>query len=268
MILSASTLVVLAALTLAADPPSELTLSNIRATHGLLGPKRNAMNVQPGDSVYVCFDITGITVGADGKVKYSIATEVTDSKGKPIFKQEPRDLEVPLSLGGNSVPGYSQIDVGLAQPAGEYNLKLVVVDREGKKTATFSHKFNIAAPGFGLVRFSTTRDQQGSLPSNVAGVGESLWLHFGVVGFDRDKTGKQPKVDVELQILDDKDKLVGKPQTGTIGKDVPDGVTMLPLQFFLSLNRAGAFKMVVTATDQMSKKTTKTTLPLTVLESK
>ena len=115
--MSASILAVLAALTLAADPPPDLTLSNIRATHGLLGPKRLEKKVQPGDSVFVCFDITGITVGADGKVKYSVATDVTDSKGKSIFKQEPRDLEVPLSLGGNSVPGYSQIDVGLAQPA-------------------------------------------------------------------------------------------------------------------------------------------------------
>ena len=177
-------------------------------------------------------------------------------------------FEVPLSLGGNSVPGYSQIDCGLEQPAGKYTLKLTVVDRAAKKTATFTHDFQIAERGFGLVRFATTRNQQGVFPSNVAGAGKALWLHFGIVGFERDKTGKQPQVSVELQIVDDNNKPVGKPQTGVVSKDVPDNVTMLPIQFLLSLNRGGKFTLVVTATDQLSKKTTKTTLPLTVLEAK
>jgi hypothetical protein len=266
--LSTSTLAFLVALTLPADTPGELKLSNIRATHGLLGPQRLAKGVLPGDRVYVCFNIDGITVNADGKVKYSIATEVTDSKGKAIFKQEPRDLEVPLSLGGAAVPGYSEIDVGLSQPAGEYNLKLTVVDRAGNKTATFEHKFDIAPAGFGLVRFATTRDQKGEYPSNVAGVGEALWLQFGVVGFERDKTSKLPQVEVELQILDEKDKPVGKAQTGVVNKGVPDNVSMLPIQFLLSLNRPGKFTLVVTATDQLSKKSSTTKLPLSVLESK
>ena len=75
--MSASTLALLAVLTLAADPPADLKLSNIRATHGLLGPKRTEKKVLPGESVFVCFDIDGITVNGDGKVQYSVATEVT-----------------------------------------------------------------------------------------------------------------------------------------------------------------------------------------------
>lgn len=264
----ASTLAVLAALALAADPPTDLKLSNVRGTHGLLGPKRTEKSVLPGDTVFVCFDIDGIAVNADGKVKYDITYEITDAKGKPVSKEEKKGLEAPLSLGGTSVPGFAQIDCGLAQPAGEYNLKLTVVDRTSNKTATFSHKFEIAPAGFGLVRFATTRDQEGRYPSNVAGAGEALWLHCGVVGFERDKTSKQPQVSVELQIFDENNKPVGKPQSGVINKDVPDGVAMLPLQFLLSLNRGGKFTMVVTATDALSKKTTKTTLPLNVLEAK
>ena len=168
----------------------------------------------PGDSVYVCFDIDGITVNADGKVQYSIATEVTDAAGKSIFKQEARNLESHLSLGGSQVPAYSQIDCGLEQPAGAYSLKLVVTDRGNNKTATFTHQFELAERGFGLVRFSATRDQQGTMPVNAPATGESLWLQFGVIGFQRDATTKQPNVSVEMQILDDKDQPVGKPQVG------------------------------------------------------
>ena len=258
----------LATLTLAADPPAELKLSNIRATHGVLGPSRTEKKVLPGDSVFICFDIDGITVNTEGKVQYSIATEVTDAKGKLIFKQEPRDMEAVLSLGGTQVPGVSQIDIGLEQPAGEYNLKLTVVDRASKKTATFAHKFEIAEAGFGLVRFSTTRDKESHFPINIAGVGEVLWLQFGVVGFERDKATKQPNVTVELQIVDANNTPVCKPLTGVVAKDVPDTAPMLPIQFMLSLNRTGKFSLVVTATDQRTKKTTKTTLPLAVHEAK
>ena len=266
--MSASTLAVLAALALAPAQQSELKLSNVRGTHGLQGPPRTEKKVLPGDTVFVCFDIDGITVGPDGKVKYSVATEVTDAKGKTIFKQEPRDLEVPLSLGGNRVPGFSQIDCGLEQPPGKYTLKLTVTDRAANKSATFTHDFEIAERGFGLVRFSTTRDKDGLVPSNVPGVGEMLWLQFGVVGFERDKAGKQPSVAVELQVLDGDGKPVGKPQSGVINKDVPDKAVALPLQFWLQLNRPGKFTLVVTATDQLTKKTTKTTLPFTVVELK
>jgi hypothetical protein len=265
--LTASTLALLAALSLVPDQPG-LSLKDVRATHGLQGPARTEKKVLPGDSVYICFDIEGITVGADGKVKYSIATEVTDSKGKAIFKQEPRDLETTLSLGGTAVTGYTQIDVGLEQPAGEYTLKLTVTDRANNKTATFTHKAEIGERGFGLVRFSTTRDQQGNFHVSVPACGDAMWLQFGVIGFERDKTSKQPNVNVELQVLDDKNKPVGKPQSGVVNKDVPDSVVALPIQFLLSLNRPGKFTLVVTATDLMSKKVTKTTLPIAVVAPK
>jgi hypothetical protein len=265
--LSASTLAVLAVLTLAPDQQGGLALNNVRATHGLLGPARTEKKVLPGDSVFVCFDIEGITVDPEGKVKYSIATEVTDANGKSIYKQEPREQEVPLSLGGNRVPGYSQIDCGLDQPAGKYTLKLTVTDRAANKTATFTHDFEIAERGFGLVRFAATHDKDGHQPVNVPGCGELVWLQFSVIGFERDKASKQPNVSVEFQVLDG-DKPVGKPQSGVVSKGVPDGAAALPLQFWLSLNRPGKFTLVVTATDQLTKKTTKTTLPLTVVETK
>jgi hypothetical protein len=254
----------LAALTLAPGQDG-LKLSNVRATHGLLGPVRTEKKILPGDSAYICFDIEGITA-TEGKAQYGIVTEITDPKGKTILKEETGKLEAPLSLGGNTLPAFSKVDIGLEQPAGKYTLKLVVTDRAANKTATFSHDFEIADRGFGLVRFATTRDQQGLTPIHVPGPGDSMWLQFHVVGFDREK-GKQPNVAVELQILDDKDKVVSK-QSGVINKDVPDGVTGLPIQFLLSLNRPGKFTLVVSATDQGSKKTAKATLPLNVVSPK
>jgi hypothetical protein len=49
-----------------------------------------------------------------------------------------------------------------------------------------------------------------------------------------------------------------------VNKDVPDNLPMVPMQFMLSLNRPGKFTVELTATDQVAKKTTKLSFPLTV----
>ena len=63
--MSASTLVVLAALSLAPDQQGGLALTNVRGTHGLLGLARTEKKVLPGDSVFVCFDIQRFSAGTD-----------------------------------------------------------------------------------------------------------------------------------------------------------------------------------------------------------
>src|SRR5437660_733161 len=92
----------LLALTITAPKEAnELTLSDVRATYGIIGPKRAVKELLPGDNVFLSFDIDGITIDANGKVRYSVATEVTDASGKVFFKQPARDLEVTTALGGN-----------------------------------------------------------------------------------------------------------------------------------------------------------------------
>ena len=70
-----------AALSAPAAEPGTLTLSNVRATYGILGPVRADSRVLPGDSYVVSFDIEGVRVGPDGKVSYTIATEVRNAAG-------------------------------------------------------------------------------------------------------------------------------------------------------------------------------------------
>src|SRR6516225_8986558 len=84
-----------------------LALNNVRATYGLLRATRTDSKFLPGDNLYLSFDIEGVKVGADGKVSYSMALEVADDKGKVLFKQAPKDLEVQNSLGGTSLPAFA-----------------------------------------------------------------------------------------------------------------------------------------------------------------
>jgi hypothetical protein len=73
-------------------------LSDVRPTHCVLGPARAADKVLPGDSYVLSFDIEGIAI---------------DHAGKPLFKQEPKGQEAQTSLGGERLPPYAQINVGL-----------------------------------------------------------------------------------------------------------------------------------------------------------
>src|SRR5262249_17611418 len=106
-----------------------LALSNVRTTYGAPGVVRDNNKLLPGDHVYVSFDIEGITVSRDGKVPYSMSTEVLDGDGKTLFRQDPRDLEVVNGLGGSTVPAFTHLDVGVNAKPGKYTLKTTVTDR-------------------------------------------------------------------------------------------------------------------------------------------
>jgi hypothetical protein len=263
------TLAFLAALPLATAQGNALTLSDARATHGILGPARADSKLLPGDSLFLTFVIDGLKADDAGKVQYSIGTEVTDGQGKSVFRQPPRDQEAVNALGGGRVPAFAQVDVGPDQAAGEYTLKVTVTDRAGGGSQTLTHKCQVLDKALGVVRLTTTCDPEGQLPAGLLGPGQSLYVNGAVVGFARDNATKQPNVDVELRVLDDQGKpTVAKPFGGTIKENVPAKATSLPVQFHLGLNRPGKFTVEVKATDRVANKTFTQTFPLTVLSPK
>ncbi len=249
--------------------PSDLTLGNVRLTHGVLGPVRSSNRLLPGDSLYVCFDIQGITIDDAGKVQYSTGIEVTDSRGKTIFKQDPRNLETIASLGGDLIPAFATVNVGRDQPPGKYTLKVSVADRAGGGKAGLTREFEVAPRDFGLVQLTTTSDAEGLLPVPAPGAGQGLWLHFGAVGFTRDKSTQQPKVNISLRVLDATGtSTLKQPSVGSINKDVPADAFLLPVRMTLLLNRPGQFTVEVTATDLVSGKQDTLTFPLAVAGGK
>jgi hypothetical protein len=260
-----TTLALLAALKLAPGQTGDLTLTGARLTHGILGPKRADAKLLPGDSLVVAFGIEGMTTDREGKVLYSISTEVSDGSGKVVHRQPPRDLEAVNALGGSKLPAYSQVDIGVQQPPGEYSLKVIVGDRTSRKSATLTQKFTVLPAAFGLVRFSITGDAEGLVPAGLLGEGQSVWVNALVVGFVRENNTKQPNLALELRVLDEAGKpTTSKPFSGAVNKDVPAGAASLPIQFLLPLNRTGKFTIEVKATDQVANKSVTQSFPITV----
>jgi hypothetical protein len=265
-----TTLVLFATLGLPPNQGTELTLGNVRATYGIIGPKRVGKELLPGDSLYLTFDIEGITSDPEGKIRYSVSTEVKDSKGKVHFSQPGRDLEAIAALGGNRLPAYAQIDIGLEQPPGDYTAKLTVMDRASKKSKSLTGEFKVLPKAFGIVRLITSSDPDGihavGLP---LGTGQSLWVNFAAVGFARASGKGQPNVAFTLRVLNEEGKpTLAKPFAGVVNKDVDPKAAALPVQFHLGLNRPGAFTIEVIAKDEISGKTSKQAFPIKVTEAK
>jgi hypothetical protein len=261
--------VLTAALSAAPAQSGQLALTNVRTTYGFLGAPRTDIKFLPGDSVVLSFDIDGLQPDSNGKVLYRIAMEVADSKGVVHFKQTPRDRETVLALGGNRVPAFASLNIGLDQPPGDYTVKVTVSDQVAKASQTLTHTCQVVPKTFGIVRLTTTNDPNGQLPAPFVGEGQSLWVNFATVGFGRDQGKNQPNLSVTLNVRDENGRpTMAKPFMGDVNQNIPSHALALPMQFLLELNRAGKFTIDLTATDKVTGKTTSLSLPLNVMKTK
>jgi hypothetical protein len=256
-----------AAMTLA-PAQGGLTLSGARVTYGELGAARSDLKFLPGDIFFVGFDIEGIKVDGSGQVQYSMGMEVVNKDGAAIFKEQPREREDFLPLGGTKLPARAFVTIGLDQAPGAYVCRVTVIDRVSKASQTLEQKFEVAPKSFGLIQVFTSSDVKGEVPAPPLGVaGQSVYVHFTLVGFGRDLNSKQPNVDVEMSALKDGTATLPKPASIVIDNGVEAEETLVHLRFQLPLNRAGDFVIELKAVDKVTKATSKVLIPFKVLPS-
>jgi hypothetical protein len=268
-----ATLAFVTALSLAPNQAGQLKLTNDRATYGYLGATRPDNKLYPGDIYFITFDIDNLDVGADGEIRYSMGMDLLNSKGKSEYSREPQEVQARNDLGGKAMPGYAAAEVGTETAPGEYTMKVTVTDLRAKQTRVLERKFEVLPKDFALVRTHLAYFAQAPVPAPPLFVaGQAIFFNCSAVGFSRDKNNKdQPNVGIEMVIRDEN----GKP---TLSKPVTDEVTMLPenvknlaalpIGIPVQLNRPGKFTLELQATDRVSKKTAKVTLPITVVEQK
>ncbi len=247
-------------------PKGSLELTNVRMTVGELGPPRKDAKLLPGDILFIAFDIAGLTVDADGTAKYSMAMEVTDSAGKAIFKQDPRDLADFVPLGGNRLPARAFITIGLDQDPGAYACKITVTDPTTKASNSLSVKFEVLKRDFGILAVFTTYDERGALSAPTSGiVGQTIFIQFSVATFERNPKTKQPNIEFVFEVLDEKGQAtLPKPRRHTQESGVDEKVGAFGMRFPLFMSRAGKFTVRITATDKISNKKSTYEMPITI----
>jgi hypothetical protein len=262
-----STLALTATLALAPAQDASLKLSNPRATYGSLGAERTSAKLLPGDIYFISFDIENVTVGKDGKVLYSMGMQLTNKEGKVQFKKDPQEQEVYNSLGGSRLPAFAVTQIGLDTPPGEYTMTVTVMDRVSKKSDKLSSTFEVLPSAFGIVQFLVSYDYKVEVPAPPSAVpGQNFWVNFALVGFGIDTKTKQPNLSAELRVIDLETNKPVLPEgpTGKATEVTEQFKKILPMQFVLSLNRPGKFRMELTAKDNVGGKTAKQSLDFTI----
>lgn len=238
-------------------PASKLEIVSVRPTYGYLGaPRAKGQGALPGDTAHFTFEIKNLKLDDNGKASYSIAIEIRDDQNKIFFEQRPYNSVAQNYLGGATLPCSAHIEIPLDAKPGIYEWKLTVTDRTTKESITAIGKSKILPADFGIVQVGLFADPEARVPASAVGVvGDSFYLHFSAVGFDRKKDTKQPDVQIAMRILDEQGKpTLNKSLGGVINANVPEKERLLGMQFPLTLNRAGRFTLELTAEDRVTGK--------------
>jgi hypothetical protein len=281
-------LLLISALSLSPSQVGAMALTNIRATYGELGATRPEGKFLPGDVLFVGFDIENIVISEEGQVVYEMAMEVLDKNNKPIFKQDPAKKTDFVPLGGTKLPARAFITIGLDQEPGTYTMKLSVTDlaksAAKNNTKTFTKNFEVTKREFGIVAVYTSVDDRGNIAAPTSGqVGQSVFVQFGVVNFERKvppvdpkapkpakdakPTPPQPDVTFEMVTLDARGKpTLGKPIQYKLTSEVSEKDQSFSMRFLLPMTRAGKYTVRLKATDNHTKKESTFDLPISVIE--
>ena len=248
-----------------------LTVAGDQPTLGLLGPKRAAGALLPGDTYTLALDVAGLNTDAEGRFRYAVMLRLEDSAGKVLYLDTQDVGPLGNALAGGKIRHSVQIATALDQPPGDYTLKITAVDRGTKAgaaapEASLQKKFSVQKPELGLVRPQITADEGGKVPAPPLGIrGQTLHYSVVVVGFEADKSG-QGNLQVELSAQDERGQTLAAKPISAEFRDIPKETKYLPLRLDLPLTRAGQFKVQLKATDLVTKKSTMLTLPLKVLD--
>jgi len=128
----------LSAITLA-PAQGQLELTNVRITNGVLGQERKDTKLLPGDIFVVTYDIDGLKVKDDGRVRYSMGMELTrQGKAKPEFSKAPEDKDALLHLGGTRLPSYATAIIGTDTPPGTYTMTVTSATWKPRRRRSWS----------------------------------------------------------------------------------------------------------------------------------
>ena len=255
-----ATLTLAGLLTVAPAQTGDLKLTNDRVTFGPSGPVRKDKKFLAGDIYFLTFDVDGLKF--DGyKASYTLNVDLLDSKDKPMFKTITGDRSVVAVQGPGPIPGWSTFLIAQDTVPGEYTLKITAIDNATKKSATLTRKFEVGEKGFAVVRVVTAYGRNGEIPTSCGAVGQLVFFHFRVVGFERDPKTKQPKVQLEMRLIDEATNkpTLEKPITQDLrDQEVPESFSFIPLWMDIwRSTKPGKYTIELTVMDKLSTKATK-----------
>ena len=135
------------------------------------------------------------------------------------------------------------------------------------KTQSLERDFEVKPKAFGIVAVYTSVDERGQIAAPTTGVaGQSVFLQFGVVGFERGGKGNQPNVSVEMMPYDDAgNATMETPSSFTLESGVDEKDPGFSIRFLLPMTRVGNFTVRLKAVDKIANKTATFEIPIRVV---
>jgi hypothetical protein len=273
-----ATLALATALALVPAQAGKITIKNDRLTFGVYGQKRPDNKVLPGELVVISYEIHGLKADASGKVQYAAGFELSKAGAKkPEVKVDLQNRPAVLNLGGGVLATESVAAFGLDTSPGKYTIKLNVKDVGTGATATVTKEIEVVKK-FGFVRSrftapfiipvrSAEEDPFPPAPPVVV-PGQSLWLHYALVGFEFDKKTNSPDVKIEVKIEDDAGKpTTAKSASASVKPNIKKEAAIINFQPIpLELYKPGTYKVKLIAKCNVSGATAERVFDLKVLE--
>ena len=248
---------------------SALEIKNIRPCYAPFGATRYNLKLLPGDVLFITYDLDGLaTDKKSGKTNYETTLELLDvndadpKKAKVLYKK-PSTNEVVPQLGTGRMPGDLHVIMGAQQAPGKYAIRLTVHDKVANEAKAFQYPFEVVPQGFGFV---------GVTAPAIGFPGQHYVTGFGLVNLALNAKTKEPEVEVDIKILDEKGAAVAPAVKILLPRDMPEGIKLdeanfVPLQYPIYLNRPGRFTIEIQAVDKLAgNKKQELRYPVTVLD--
>jgi hypothetical protein len=245
-----------------APQPTKLAVVSAEPRYGRLGPARKDWTYLPFDLLNAHLEAAGMATDAEGLIDVEGAIEFFAPDGAAVTKK-------PFKLRERPPVGRLPIDVMQEIPPqpGDYRLQVTVHDRRNDARTVWQQAVVVRPAEPAIVAPEFFRDAEAKVPAAASGkVGETLYLEFRFIGFDR----SQDRIDtaMTLQLIDDQGKpILAKPVRSVFKSDDADIVRRNQVVTYFAkipLPRAGQATVRATVFDLLGGESAKLDLPLTI----
>lgn len=246
-----------------ATQPTKLAVVSAEPRYGRLGPARKDWTYLPFDVLNAHLEAAGMATDAEGLIDVEGTMEFFAPDGAAVTKK-------PFEMRERPPAGRLPIDVMQEIPPqpGDYRLQVTVHDRRNDARTVWQQAVVVRPAEPAIVAPEFFRDAEAKVPSAAAGkVGETLYLEFRFIGFDR----SQNRIDtaMTLQLIDEQGKpMLAEPVRSVFKSDDADVVRRNQVVTYfakIALPRAGQATVRATVFDLLGGESAKLELPLTIV---
>src|SRR5262245_54547568 len=127
---------ILLAAALAGPAFGKVEIRDIKPTHGPVGPERPSFDLNPGDELFIGYNVTGLGTDEKGMVDLETTLYVVGA-GDTTLLNETVPTKSILALGGATAPGIARLALALNFKADNYLVKVTVNDKIYRESASF-----------------------------------------------------------------------------------------------------------------------------------